>query len=153
MNTVAQPDAARLLELLTQQRDLYRSLRDLSEQQRALIAGDRPEMLLNILRERQDLVTRLARLNEDLGPYRRNWDAFHASLPEAHRNQASALLHEINALLRTILRTDQEDGALLSARKQAVQAQIGGVADGRAANAAYAAQPRATPPSAANITG
>jgi hypothetical protein len=153
MFQVAQLEPTRLVELLTQQRDLYRSLRELSEQQRALISGDRPEMLLRILRERQDLVTGLARLNEELGPYRRNWDAVHASLPEAQRGVASGLLQEINGLLRVILRTDQEDGALLSARKQAVGTQIGDMTGGQAANAAYARQARSTVPPSAGVTG
>jgi hypothetical protein len=153
MNQVARPDSTKLVELLTRQRDLYRNLRELSEKQRALIAGDRPEMLLSILRERQDLVTALARLNEELGPYRQNWDTVHAALPEAQRNAASALVHEINALLRVILRTDQEDGALLSARKQAVGEQIADVTGGRTANAAYARQAGSSAAPSANVTG
>lgn len=147
-----QLDAKRLIELLSRQRELYRSLRALSEQQRSLISGDRPERLLTILRERQDLVSSLARLNEDLGPFRRNWDAMHAALPEAERAQASELLHEINGLLRVILRTDQEDGALLAARKQAVAAAITDVAGGRTANAAYARQANPTGAASADST-
>lgn len=134
------PDAHGLIALLTRQRDLYRSLRELSEKQRSLIAGDRPELLLSILRDRQNLVTSLARLNEEMGPLRRNWDTVYAALPEERRGEASSLLQEINGLLRVILRTDQEDSALLSARKQAVAGSLAGVAGGQAANAAYARQ-------------
>jgi hypothetical protein len=135
-----QLDPNHLISLLSQQRDLYRRLRELSDRQRALIAGDRPEMLLSILRDRQDLVTGLARLNGELGPFRRNWDAMYAALPEEHRRQSSDLLQEINGLLRVILQTDQEDGALLSARKEAVAAEISKTSGGQAANAAYARQ-------------
>ncbi len=149
---VSRLDAGHLIELLTKQRDLYRGLRDLSEKQRAMISGDRPELLLGILRDRQDLVTSLARLNEELGPYRRNWDATYSALPEAQRAQASEMLHEINDLLRKILRTDQEDGALLSARKQAVGAAIADTASGQAANSAYA-KGGTSGPSSADMTG
>ncbi len=149
-----QLDPVRLIQLLEQQRALYGKLRDLSEKQRALIARDRPELLLSILRDRQDLVTGLARLNEQLGPFRRNWDALYATLPEDERTRASGLLQEINGLLRGILRTDQEDGALLSVRKQAVGAELADLAGGRAANAAYArhAGPERGP-AAADMTG
>lgn len=146
-------DPDRLIALLTQQHDYYSKLGKLSERQRSLISGDRPELLLNILRERQDLVASLARLNMELGPFRRNWDAMYAALPEAQRARASELLHDINGLLRVILRTDQEDGALLAARKQAVATEIAGVSGGRAANTAYAQQAAPTAGPAADMTG
>ncbi len=138
--TATQLDPGRLIQLLTKQRDFYHRLRELSQQQRTLISGDRPEMLLAILRERQELVTALAQLNNELAPYRRNWDAMYAALPELTRTEASQILQEINSLLRVILRSDQEDSALLSARKQAVADGLAGIAGARVANAAYAQQ-------------
>jgi hypothetical protein len=149
-----QLDPRRLVALLTQQRDFYRRLRELSQKQRSLIAGDRPELLLTILRERQELVAALARLNNDLGPFRRNWDAMYAALPEAIRMEASQILQEINGLLRVILQTDQEDSALLSARKQAVAGDLAALSGGRAANTAYARQSDSVPGArAADMTG
>ncbi len=153
MTACLELDPHTLVLLLGQQRDLYRKLRELSDRQRALIAGDRPERLLSILHERQDLVAALATLNDQLAPYRRNWDDMYAALPETHRVQAAALLQEINGLLRVILRTDQEDGALLSARKQAVAGELRAVNGGQAANAAYARQAASSPTPAADVTG
>lgn len=149
-----QPDPNQLIGLLSKQRDLYQTLQTLSEKQRSMISGDRPERLLGILRERQELVTSLARLNEEMGPYRRNWDAAYAALPPASRERASALLHEINGLLRVILQTDREDTALLSARKQSVANSISELSGGQAANAAYARQgSRGNQAKAADMTG
>ncbi len=147
------PDASRIVALLTRQRDLYRELRALSEKQRNTITGDRPEMLLSILRDRQELVNELARLNHEMGPLRRNWEAAYAALPAGEREQAAALLQEINGLLRVILRTDQEDGALLAARKQAVAAEIAGLAGGQQVNAAYARQAGTPAAPAADVSG
>lgn len=148
-------DPRRLLALLGEQRDLYVRLRELSEQQRSLISSDRPEQLLNILRERQTLVGALARLNEQLAPFRRDWDSLYRSLPDDQRRQANNLLQEINELLRKILKTDQEDSALLSARKQAVAERIRDVSGGQSANRAYGQQGRPAPaaPPAADVTG
>ena len=123
MDGTMQPTSAdALLGFLREQRDLYQKLRDLSDRQRDLIAGDRPEQLLNILRDRQHLVTALAKVNEKLGPYRRDWRRVYEALPENDQQRASALLEEINGTLQVILKTDQEDQALLSARKQVVEA-------------------------------
>jgi C4-dicarboxylate-specific signal transduction histidine kinase len=142
--------AERLIELLGQQRDLYARLRELADQQRGLIASDRPERLLDVLRERQTLVGRLAQINMQLSPFRRNWNGTYGQLPEDARQRASALLDEINGMLQTILKADREDSALLAARKQAVASELGAVTGGRAANAAYAGAPTS---STADITG
>jgi hypothetical protein len=151
-NTV-QVDHDGLIILLKEQRDLYLRLRDLSERQRKLISGDQPELLLNILHERQTLVTGLAKVNERLSPYRRNWQSIYETLPEATRRTASSLLDEINGMLQVILKTDQEDQALLSARKQAVARSLTDVSDGRAANAAYAQKANSAGGGAADVTG
>jgi flagellar biosynthesis/type III secretory pathway chaperone len=147
-----EPD--RLIQLLEKQRELYLRLRELSDRQRALIAGDRPDQLLSILHDRQALVAALVQLNEELAPYRRNWEVVHAELPDGVRQRASALLEEINELLRNILRVDQEDGALLSARKQAVAQSLSEVSGGRTAHAAYGRQGPARPATtSADTTG
>jgi len=149
----AKLDPSQLIDLLSRQRDLYQSLRELSQKQRNIISGDRPEMLLGILRARQDLVTALAKLNDELGPFRRNWDAMYSALPADQRTQASAILHEINGLLRVILRTDQEDGALLSARKQVISNELDGMSGGQMANTAYARQASSSSAGPADLMG
>ena len=133
-------DPNQLVTLLTQQRDLYLQLRQLSDRQRGLISGNQPDTLLELLVQRRQIVSALTDLNERLGPYRRRWDDMYAALPDALRAQASGLLQEVNGLLRVILKTDHEDGALLAVQKQAVASEIRGLADGRTANSAYAAQ-------------
>lgn len=133
-----QPTPEGLIKLLKRQRDLYQRLQELSERQRNLISGDRPELLLNILRDRQTLVTALAKVNEQLSPYRRDWQRVYQTLPEVTRHSVSGLLDEINRMLQCILEADQEDQALLSARKQAVARSLNNVSGGRVANAAYA---------------
>ncbi len=147
-------DPKRLIGLLTEQRDLYQRLRDLSERQRSLISSDRPEQLLNILRERQTLVAALARLNEQLAPFRRNWDVLYQGLPAGLRVTANELLQDINGLLRAILKTDQEDSALLATRKQLVSQRLREVDGGHTANTAYARQAgNGAPTAGADVTG
>jgi hypothetical protein len=147
------PDATQLLALLGQQRDLYDRLRDLSERQRNLISGERPEMLLDILRDRQSLVMALARVNEELSPYRRDWERTYSRLNAETRASVGVLLNRINGTLQAILRTDHEDGALLAARKQAVGRAMDEVSDNRVANAAYAQHSFRASDRRADLTG
>lgn len=138
--TPPQIDTDRLIRLLGEQCELYRQLRALSQRQRGLIDGDRPELLLNILQDRQRLVTELAKVNEALSVYRKNWDEIYARLPQPVRDRAAEMLDEINALLAQILKSDEEDSRMLSARRQHVAQSLAALTGGRAANAAYARQ-------------
>lgn len=139
MSTV-QAHSGKALALLSLQRDLYLRLRELAGQQRALISGDAPELLLNLLTERQAIVSRLARLNEELAPLRRNWDATLAALPPHERDTLRDLLAEINSLLRSILVTDESDGSLLAARKQQTGQELQQLSGRQVAARAYAQQ-------------
>ena len=152
-NVTGKPDAAALIDLLRQQSEMYDRLRDLSERQRNLISGESPEMLLEILRDRQTLVMSLARINEALSPYRRDWESTYSRLDSETRSAVGGLLDGINATLQAILRTDREDGALLAARKRAVGRAMDEVADNRAANAAYSTQSARSSSGRADVTG
>lgn len=133
-------DPRQLIRLLTEQRDSYRALRALGDRQRTLISGDRPELLLNILQDRQKLVAALAAINQRLAPFRRDWDACHAGLPPDLRATAGALLAEVDDLLTVILEADEQDGRMLKARQQAVSQSLSRMSGNRAAHAAYTRQ-------------
>jgi len=112
-----------------------------------------PSQLIDLLSRQRDLWTAPAKLNDERGPCRRNWDAMNSALPADQRTQASAILHEINGLLRVILRTDQEDGALLSARKQVISNELDGMSGGQMANTAYARQASSSSAGPADLMG
>lgn len=133
-----------LLRLLTGQRELYRELEALSQRQRSSITSDRPEALLDVLTRRQRIIQALGRLNERLAPYRERWAEEYGQLDESARRQVDACLEEIHSLLRVILQADQEDGAMLSARREILSRELGRTADGQAANSAYARHARAS---------
>lgn len=134
---VAVLDAERLIALLRKQVDLYGRLRNLSDQQRTIIAGDRPELLLSVLSERQAIVNDLTKNNAALGPYRRQWDDLYRSMPEGLRDQAKALLGQINGVAGAILKSDDEDYSLLSTKKNDVGRSLAGMHGARAAASAY----------------
>ncbi len=146
-------DPNRLIALLSQQCDLYERLRDLAERQGGMITGDRPDMLLTVLQERQTIVQALTRLNEQLGPYRRSWEIVYGDLKTPQKQQAGDLVKRINDLLGGILKTDDRDRATLAARKQAVANELSGLSGGRLANAGYATVRTAGDAGAADLTG
>lgn len=139
MSFTSQKPAGKAVALLTLQRDLYLRLRELATQQHDLISDERPELLLSLLTERQTIVSKLARLNDELAPLRRNWDAAYAALPLEERDVLTGLLSEINSLLRNILSRDESDGALLAARKHQAANEIKSLSGKQNAARLYAA--------------
>ncbi len=132
-------DGSRLLELLEQQRSLYRRMRALTERQRSLVVRDDTQPLLKLLADRQKLVDELVKLNEDMAGFRRDWTNIYNSLDEASRERVSELLEEANSSLGAILQSDSKDSETLSARKQSVGDRLLGSAAAGRASAAYAA--------------
>jgi hypothetical protein len=131
--------AAETLRLLEEQRELCRQLSGFAAAQRALITGDEPERLLAVLGDRQQVLDRLSVIVDRLRPVQRRWGEVRASLTPAQARQADALITEVNTLLAGILKGDEADAQLLSARKTATGQSLQQVGQGRQAGAAYAA--------------
>ena len=99
----------RLLGLLTEQRDLYAQLRNLSERQSAHIDEGRTEHLLSILSDRQGLVQGLTAINADLAPLRGRMSELSAAAPAADRQRLRSLVDEVQHLLESIIESDDRD--------------------------------------------
>ncbi len=132
-------DAARLMELLRQQRDSYRDLGRLAERQRRLIAEDDPGELLSLLGRRQKLTQELVEMGRQLAPHRENWAATRDALDPRDRQLAEHMLAEVRELLGKIIEGDEQDARSLSARKTHTAAELGTTRAERQAIAAYAA--------------
>jgi hypothetical protein len=127
-----------LIALLEHQRSLYRGLRRLADRQKALVVQDDPQPLLGLLAERQKLVDELVSLNVRLGSYRESWPEVYSTLDEPARKQVADLLEEANQSLGSILKSDGEDTATLTARRADMSGRLAAVDAGGRASAAYA---------------
>jgi len=132
-------DAKTVIELLNQQLALYSQLNQLAQTQRALITSDEPERLLAVLSERQQLIDRLESTAMKLRPYQANWHEFRKHLDADQGQTVDHLIDEVNAILSEILRRDEADGELLSARKGSTAQAMSEIRTAKQAGAAYAA--------------
>lgn len=137
--TADQKSAQHVVALLSEQRELYLQLSRLADQQRGMITGNEPERLLTILAERQRLIDRLTVTGRELKPYQANWRQLRDTLPGDQAKRIDALVAEVNSLLSAILKKDEADTALLSARKSEAGRALGTLHVGKRAGAAYAA--------------
>lgn len=129
--------AQQLLKLLREQRDVFGQLGRLAKQQQTLVIDDDPEALLNLLAERQRLVDRLARLSQQMAPYRQRWPEIAPTLPGEDRQQAEEMLAEINGMLGSILASDKRDSRLLASRKSLMADELNDTHLGQRATQAY----------------
>jgi hypothetical protein len=137
MNEAAQRDGRRLTELLTQQRDAYRRLRDLATTQRGAIESDQTETLLRILGDRQRAITELTGINAELEPFRSRWDQTRQTMEPMARLEVSDLVAEVQQLLAAILDQDEGDCDVLKQRTADARRSATVAAVGQQINSAY----------------
>ncbi|MEM1446464.1 MAG: flagellar protein FlgN [Planctomycetota bacterium] len=130
-------DATTLVDLLTRQRDHYRQLKSLSDQQQALVAQGQPEQLLSVLGQRQSHVEALTNLNEQLAPLRPRMSEVAESAPAGVRDSLRQLVDEVQALLETIITQDEQDKQRLTQGREAVRQELGKLSRTPAALSAY----------------
>ena len=103
--TEAKDVGAHLIHLLTQQRLLYRQLRELAQKQSSLVDGSNPEMLLRVLAGRQRIIDRLGAIDRGLKPIREQWQQIAKTLPRSERQQAQQLVEAAH----TVMEVKKED--------------------------------------------
>jgi hypothetical protein len=135
--TEAIDTGSELIHLLTQQRLLYRQLKELAAKQSSLVEQADPEMLLRVLADRQRLIDKLAAIDRRLRPIRKDWQRVAGSLPEAQRVEAQGLIEAVRQILGEIITQDRQDSEALSSRQQATAEQIRSASAGRRMHQAY----------------
>ena len=140
----------KLLDRLTQQRDLYKQLQSLSTQQAQFIQDGSAEQLLGVLSQRQSLIDSLARLNAELAPYRERWTQLADAVDPQLREQVRSVIAEIEAYLGEIVQQDEKDKAQLQDAKAKVGSQLSNISAAGRAIKAYG--PPKTPPTTPTFT-
>jgi len=136
--------APRLDRILREQETLYTSLETLSKGQAKLIDAGDASKLLDVLAQREELLSRLGESSEELAPFRRSWPTLMAAIKAPQRTEFT---DRIDAIARTIERvneSDEADRAALDARRLEVADRLRGVARCKSALSAYG-KPRTGP--------
>ncbi|QDU72193.1 flagellar export chaperone FlgN [Mucisphaera calidilacus] len=153
-NDISIKDAQALLDLVAQQRDLYQTLRLLSNQQNDYITKGQTEKLLSLLTRRQTLLDELRSVAEKIRPFRESWDQVRADLSEPNRLKLRAILDETDTLMRDIMERDRSDGDRLKQAQSSAKARMSRVGTARHAVRAYQGNAGAAyaPPASNSIT-
>jgi len=131
-----------LIQLLTQQRLLYRQLRELAQKQGELVDGSNPEMLLRVLAARQRIIDRLRGIDKELKPIRDEWRVIASKLPAPQQQEAQKLVAEVQEILGEIIARDEKDTKVLSGQQHQVAREIKTAVAGKRVHQAYAQSSR-----------
>jgi len=116
--TFASPEE--VLAMLRAEASLYGRLAAYASRQRSLITGDDLGTLLAVLGDRRKLSVELTKIGAKLAPVRQKWERYRERFTPSQRAEAERLVSDISERLRRVIDSDEEDGRLLSARKQTV---------------------------------
>ena len=136
----------RLLRILGEQVSHFEQLDELSVAQGELINTGRSDELLALLSRRQVLVDRITDINTELEPFLSQWRTLAPALPDALSQEIGQTMGTIDRLVEKITARDDADKTTLDQRRGAIQQELGSVARGRNAVAAYASTGTTQPP-------
>lgn len=137
-DVLARPDwPVFLRRVLSDQRDLCRSLEAMCERQSVLVRGGDTDGLMRVLSQRQALVDRLAELGDEVAPFRAQWETCMASVNAPDRAEIERVVAEITDLIERIGKHDDSDRAALETQRATLSVELSTVNRGRGALGAY----------------
>ena len=132
-------DSDPIILALTQQVSCYQKLAKLAELQHQHVQKGETDELLNVLQRRQEVLNQIAGFEQTIGPAKRGWNDYLATLAVDQRVSAESLLAETRRLLEQITAADRNDTIVLQQRKLNLGRQINKTTVARAVNKNYAA--------------
>jgi flagellar FlgN protein len=126
-----------ILDVLKRRRTHCRELLDLSRRQNRIIEANDYTSLLNILGQKQRILSRLddlKRRHPELGD---QWTALRDAGPLAVRRECDEVISEIEAILAELMQTEKDGADDLSQRRDATRRQLESIAQGVHINETY----------------
>src|SRR4051812_4452567 len=128
-----------VIEALEEQVTCYRRLAKLAEAQHEHVQTSHMEALLEVLKNRQEILDQLARLEKIIGPAKRRWTEFLDEMQIDSRGRAEMLVAETRKLLEQIMHSDRNDALVLQQQKISLGRQINKASGAKQINRTYAA--------------
>lgn len=113
-----------LLELFGREQACYTSLLDLSRRQKQIIETGDVDDLLQVLGQKQKVLSRVGEVENLLLPYKRNWPAIRSSLDSNDRQVLDLALATVEELLAELIALEKESEQLLIKRRDVVETEL-----------------------------
>lgn len=129
--------APRLGRILERQRELYERLDSLSREQSGHIERGDTDGLLGLLGQRQTVIDEISRLNDEVAPFAKDWEALSAGLSEGQRADLRRKFDVVAGLVQAITSRDDADRRLLEERRGRMGDELSAMSKARSAMNAY----------------
>jgi hypothetical protein len=124
---------------LEEQVGLYQRLAKLAELQHEHVQQNQIESLLDVLAQREGVLTQVGRLETVIYAAKRRWSEYVGALAAPSRSRAESLLADTRRLLEQITAADRNDAMVLQQRKLNLGRQITQATAAKQVNRNYAA--------------
>jgi FlgN protein len=131
-------DGNEIILALEEQVGCYRKLTRLAEAQREHVQRSNMEALLEVLKNRQEILDQLGKLEGIIKPAKARWAEFLGEIDGETRARAEEMVTETRQLLEQIMASDRTDALALQQRKLNVGRQINKASGARQINRTYA---------------
>jgi chromosome segregation ATPase len=126
--------------------DLYDRLDSLSRQQRVLIADQKLDELLAVLKQRDELIDQLERVSPEYQHAIEQLTNLASTFSEQSRQTLGKQVAAIETVATQIAKRDQQASRMLDQRKAELATEMSGIGQKAAAATAYAGGKQQTPP-------
>lgn len=137
MNHTKTRDAAELVALLESEREAYQLLLSLSVGQPTAFTDAGARGLMKVIAKKQEVITRIQVLDEELLPYTSTWNATRSLLPGPIRHVVSSIATEVADLIGRIMESERAIDDLVTAARDRAGKTAKTVAGGLKATRAY----------------
>lgn len=118
--------------------ELFEQLGAAGRKQRELVESGDAVGVLDLLKQRQDLIARISDLSEAVEPFRTRWAEVGPQLDAERRGLIQARLDSLTDAAGRIARQDEEDRRTLETKRDELARELAGVDSAKAAVSAYA---------------
>lgn len=140
-----------VIEALAEQVACYRRLAKLAAIQHEHVRQSRTEQLLEVLKARQEMLEQIANHERVVGPLKRQWPGYLATLAPDERVRAESLMGESRRLLQQITSADRDDALVLQQRKLSLGREINRATVGKQVNRKYVTAAYGRPRSSVDV--
>lgn len=140
-----------VIEALNEQVACYRRLAKLAQIQHEHVRQSRTEQLLEVLKARQEVLEQIAIREQVVGPTKRQWPEYLATLSPDERTRAETLMEQSRTLLQQITSADRDDALVLQQRKLSLGREINRAAVGQQVNRKYVTAAYGRPRSSVDV--
>jgi uncharacterized protein YejL (UPF0352 family) len=127
----------KLLKNLREEIDYYHQIMDQTRQQRKALDETDIKALLECVREKEAIIGKIKKIDEELVPYREEWKKRKNEMSEYSRKQCEKYVAELNTILEKLMQLENENEKLLADRVKKLEKDLENIQKGKQAHKSY----------------